>query len=94
MTVVEINEDVIALFQKYILPQFPNAGKIDIVRGDAFAFAERELARAVSIFCLPICGVMSDGLPIFAVENMSLSVRIRYLCIDRKDVEMLFIEVF
>lgn len=66
VTVVEINEDVIALFQKYILPQFPNAGKIDIVRGDAFAFAERELARGRFDFLFAdLWRDVSDGLPMY-----------------------------
>ena len=36
VTAVEKNEDVIRLFETKILPQFPNAGKVRILRGDAF----------------------------------------------------------
>lgn len=36
VTAVEKNEDVIRLFETRILPQFPNADKVRILRGDAF----------------------------------------------------------
>lgn len=36
VTVVENNEDVIQLFQQYILPQFKHSPKITIIRADAF----------------------------------------------------------
>ncbi|MBQ7386699.1 MAG: hypothetical protein IJW03_00880 [Clostridia bacterium] len=40
VTVVEKSRDVIELFKKYILPQFPSAHKIRIVEADAFEYAE------------------------------------------------------
>lgn len=40
VTVVEKSENVIALFEKYVLPQFPNKGKIKIVKDDAYHFLE------------------------------------------------------
>lgn len=40
VTVVEKNPDVIALFETYILPQFPFPEKIEIVEADAFDFLE------------------------------------------------------
>ena len=40
VTVVEINEDVIKLFNKYILPQFKHAEKIKIIKADAFEYAK------------------------------------------------------
>lgn len=39
LTIVERDENVIALFREHILPQFPKKEKIDIVRQDAFEFA-------------------------------------------------------
>lgn len=45
VTVVEMNEDVIDLFNKYILPQFRNAHKIKLVRADAFEFAETQMSK-------------------------------------------------
>ncbi|MDQ0973343.1 spermidine synthase [Neobacillus niacini] len=40
VTIVDINDDVIHLFQKYILPQFKNAHKIKIIKADAFEYAQ------------------------------------------------------
>ena len=40
VTVIEKNPDVIALFETYILPQFPFADKIEIIEADAFQFLE------------------------------------------------------
>ncbi len=42
VTVVEMDESAIRLFEKYILPQFPNKEKIRIVREDAFKYAAGE----------------------------------------------------
>ncbi len=42
VTVVERSPDVIALFEEYILPQFPKKEKIKIVCSDAFDYAEKE----------------------------------------------------
>lgn len=39
ITVVEKSSDVIALFEKHILPQFPNRSKVRIINEDAFAYA-------------------------------------------------------
>lgn len=41
VTVVERDESVIALFKELLLPNFVNKEKIEIVRADAFEFAER-----------------------------------------------------
>lgn len=43
VTVVERSRDVIELFTKYILPQFPNPDKIGIVESDAFEYAENKM---------------------------------------------------
>ena len=40
VTVVELSEDVIILFEKYILPQFEYPSKINLIKSDAFSFAE------------------------------------------------------
>ncbi len=40
VTVVERDMSVIRLFEKHILPQFPNKHKINIICDDAFAYAE------------------------------------------------------
>ena len=42
VTIVEMNRDVISLFKRNILPQFPNKEKIRIIEADAFAFIEKQ----------------------------------------------------
>lgn len=44
VTVVDLSADVIELFQKHILPQFPHKEKIRLVHSDAFAFADTQMA--------------------------------------------------
>ena len=44
VTVVDLSADVIDLFQKHILPQFPHKEKIRLVHSDAFAFADTKMA--------------------------------------------------
>ena len=44
VTVVDLSADVIDLFQKHILPQFPHKEKIRLVHSDAFAFADTQMA--------------------------------------------------
>ena len=39
VTVIERDENVIALFEKHLLPQFPNREKIRLVRADAYEYA-------------------------------------------------------
>ncbi|WP_222705718.1 spermine/spermidine synthase domain-containing protein [Bacillus massilinigeriensis] len=43
ISVVEINEDVINLFNKYVLPQFKNAGKIKVIKSDALEYAKKHI---------------------------------------------------
>jgi len=45
ITITERDENVINLFNEYILPQFENKDKIKIVQSDAFAFAEKEMSK-------------------------------------------------
>lgn len=44
VTVVEKDASVIRLFETFLLPQFRHAGKIALVEGDAFAYAEERMA--------------------------------------------------
>jgi len=41
ITVVDKSEEVISIFKKHILPQFPNAEKVNLVCADAFEYAEK-----------------------------------------------------
>lgn len=45
ITVVEMNDDVIHLFNSYVLPQFKNAGKIKIIKADAFEYAQKHMSK-------------------------------------------------
>lgn len=40
VTVVELDPDVISLFETFIMPQFPNKDKIKVICSDAFDFAD------------------------------------------------------
>ena len=44
VTIVERDSSVIRLFENYILPQFKNKDKIKIVKSDAFAYAQKQMA--------------------------------------------------
>ena len=66
VTVVEQNEDVIALFKAHLLPQFPHGGKIRIVHADAFAYAEKEMAAGRYDFVFTdLWHDVSDGLDLY-----------------------------
>lgn len=43
INVVERDQNIIDLFNKYILPQFPNKEKITVVKSDAFDYAKNEM---------------------------------------------------
>ncbi len=43
VTVVELSDDAIELFTKHILPQFDFPEKINIIKADAFEFAENQM---------------------------------------------------
>ena len=45
VVVVERSHDVIEIFKTYLLPQFPNADKIEIVEADAFQYMEEKMPR-------------------------------------------------
>ena len=45
VVVVERSRDVIEIFKTYLLPQFPNADKIEIVEADAFQYMEEKMPR-------------------------------------------------
>lgn len=66
ITVVESNEDVIHLFKQYILPQFNNAGKINIIKADAFEFARKYLPEGNYDFVFTdLWHDVSDGIDMY-----------------------------
>ena len=66
VTVVERDENVIALFEKHILPQFQNKHKIKIVRSDAFEYAKKEMKNGGFnyVFC-DLWHDVSDGVDLY-----------------------------
>lgn len=66
VTIVEMNEDVIHLFTKYILPQFQNAHKIKIIQADAFEYAEEHLSKEKYDFVFTdLWHDVSDGIDMY-----------------------------
>ncbi|MBO7376487.1 MAG: class I SAM-dependent methyltransferase [Clostridia bacterium] len=64
VTVVERSDDAIKIFRDYLLPQFPHKEKIDIVKADAFEFAERGMSGYDTVFC-DIWHDPSDGVGLY-----------------------------
>ena len=50
VTIVEIADEVIELFNKYILPQFKNKHKVKVIKADAYKFME-QLEDGVYDYC-------------------------------------------
>lgn len=56
LDIVERSEEAIALFEEHILPQFPNKGKIRIIRCDAFEFLSENMWQDVRHEASGQCG--------------------------------------
>lgn len=66
ITIVDSNEDVIHLFNKYILPQFKNAGKIKVIRADAFEYATKHMPEGKYDFVFTdLWHDVSDGMDMY-----------------------------
>lgn len=66
ITVVEKSEDVIRLFKKHILPQFPHRDKVRIVCDDAFEYAERTCpSEGYDVAFVDTWRDASDGAPMY-----------------------------
>lgn len=66
ITVVESNEDVIDLFNKYVLPQFTNAQKIKIIEADAFEYAQKNMSSGKYDFVFTdLWHDVSDGIDMY-----------------------------
>lgn len=66
ITVVEINEDVINLFNKYVLPQFKSAWKIKIIKADAFEYAQKYILEGTYDFVFTdLWHDVSDGIDMY-----------------------------
>jgi hypothetical protein len=66
ITVVEKNQDVIDLFNKYVLPQFSNAHKIRLIQADAFEYAEQHMSKEKYDFVFTdLWHDVSDGMDMY-----------------------------
>ena len=65
ITVVEISEKIIAVFERFILPQFEYKDKIKIVHGDAIEYM-KTVGRDEYDFCYgDIWEGQTDGAPLY-----------------------------
>ena len=66
VTVVERSRDVIELFRKALLPMFPRQDALEILEGDAFAYAaEKAPNLAYDTVFTDLWHDVSDGLPMY-----------------------------
>lgn len=66
VTVVERDPAVIALFEKALLPQFPNKDKITVIQSDAFDYLSyRMRPDAVDFVFMDIWHDIADGTPLY-----------------------------
>ena len=83
VTVVELSGEVIDLFKKYILPQFPNKDKIRIVKADAFKYAKQVMpSENFDVAFVDTWRDASDGAPMYkrmkALEDLSPGTEFLY----------------
>lgn len=83
VTVIERGHEEIELFKKFILPQFPQKEKIEIIEGDAFEWLDRNLASVAPNFVFAdLWHDISDGVPLYiavkAREHLSPSTKFLY----------------
>ena len=83
ITVVEKSAEVIELFKKHILPQFPNKDKVKIVESDAFEYAEKQMpAENFDLAFVDTWRDASDGAPMYekmkALEHLSKNTKFLY----------------
>ena len=64
ITIVEMDENIINIFNKYIFDFFPNKEKIHIVKDDAFTFLQKNSKHYDTIFA-DLWHNPVDGLPLF-----------------------------
>lgn len=66
ITIVENNQDVIDLFNSYLLPQFQNAQKIKVIKADAFEYAEKHMTNGKYDFVFTdLWHDVSDGIGMY-----------------------------
>ena len=83
VTIVEVDPDVICLFEQFILPQFEYKHKIKVVLADAFEYASLQMPKEKFDFAfVDIWHDVSDGLNLFLrmkdLEKLNPSTRFSY----------------
>lgn len=83
VTVVERDARAIELFERYILPQFPEKEKIRIVRADAFEYVKAQMmADRVDFAFVDLWHDVADGAPMYlrmkALEACAPGTRFAY----------------
>lgn len=82
ITIIEKNKDIIDIFQKYILNQFPNKNKIKVIQSDAFNFQKSQRANGYDFAFVDLWRTAIDGL--------SLYIKMRKLEVYHKDTKYLY----
>ena len=83
ITVIEKSPEVIRLFERYILPQFPHKEKVRVICADAFEYAERDMPREhYDLAFVDTWRDASDGAPMYSrmkkLENLNTGTRFLY----------------
>ena len=83
VTVVELSDEVIALFKRHILPQMPNGHKINIVHSDALKYAVEVMpGEGFDMVFVDTWRDASDGTPMYksmkALEGESPNTKFYY----------------
>jgi hypothetical protein len=65
VTVVEFNQDIIDLFEKYIRPQFKIDKKIEIIHGNAFDYYNEEFLKKFDYVYVDFWESTGDGLDLY-----------------------------
>ena len=65
VTIVEYDQNIIDIFKKHILPLVPFKEKLHIIKGDAFEFIKKDLAKEYDYLFIDIWHNPEDGLPMY-----------------------------
>lgn len=65
ITVIEMNPDVIALFKKNLLPQFPHKEKVKIIQADAYEYVKTQKDGQYDYAFSDFWGGMVDGVQLY-----------------------------
>lgn len=65
VTIVEVNKDVIDLFEKYIRPQFPKDKEVNIIHGDAFDYYNEDFLSQFDYIYVDFWESTEDGLDFY-----------------------------